>query len=576
MICCKKIPVGWITAFRITVACLFTGEGLFADTPLEQSPINKLHILYLVRSGECERALSLYDRHQKALGRHDFEILEQVGLILLEQGARSSDYQKQLGSIFGCSLAGTSLSLDILESSILSPNPEVQIAAIQCLARFQDDRCEELFNRAMSSQFFFTRIEAAYQLALRKAPTALGHIESLMHKVPPPMRFFFPQFFALIGTSESVSQLRHLMDDPLAMTRVEAILNAARFGRDDLLSPIRSSATHLDGAEQEACAFALGQFKDGKSLQLLKTLSASPLVHVKLAALSSLYKMRDEKAQEELVAQALKHNLFAIQILGDIAGTEQTLLKLALSSDIQVQFNALVALLKRQEKIAIELIQPFLIRDSRDLGFAAQSSPGHSLLAWRVIPSATQQQKRQNTDLVSMTLSVREHLLEQALTLPLSSFLSLAESLFESRQTDLVPQLVFLIENRPSEEGLALLRRQAQKAGAPLTRVYCTLSLFRQTKELFYKETLLKWIASKKQTEIIRFRPPIPWETRPMDKSGSFDLTPEERSRLLIECYTTLVQDQSDSSIPILLDAIRCGTPNNHPVLGGLLIQAIQ
>jgi HEAT repeat protein len=567
-----------VASFRVFLALLLVCLGLCGDEPPAQSPppVNKLHILYLVRAGEFDRAFSLYDQYKSALGRHDFEILEQVGLILLEQGSRSSDYQKQLGSIFGCSLAGTALSLDVLEASILSPNPEAQTAAIQCLARFQDDRCEELFGRAMSSDFFFTRIEAAYQLSLRKSHTALGHIESLMYKVPPQMRFFFPQFFALIGTSEAISQLRHMMDDQIAMTRVEAILNAARFGRDDLLSPIRSSATHLDGAEQEACAFALGHFKDSKSLKLLKTLSKSPLIHVKLAALSSLYKMGDESVKEELISQAQHNNLFAIQILGDVVGSEETLLSLAASSDIQVRFNAIVSLLKRQEKTTAALIAPFLIRDSRDLGFSAQSSPGHSLMAWKVIPSAKQHQKREQADLVSLALSVREHLLEQAMALPPASFLSLAEAIFDSRQTDLVPQLVFWIEHMQSEESIALLKRQAQKAGAPLTRVYCTLALFRQTKEPFYKETLLQWIATKKQTEIIRFRPSIPWEARPSDKSGSFDLTPEERSRLLIECYATLVQDHSDASIDILIDAIRSGTPSNHPVLGGLLIQAIQ
>src|SRR5581483_6378912 len=191
------------------------------DSIKEKTGLNKLHILYLLQSKEFNRAIDLYQEYKKALGRHDFEILQQMGLILLEQGARSADPTTQLISIFGSSIAGIAASIDILEAGIISSQPQTQMAAIQYLGHLQDDRCEELLTKAMSSDFFFTRMEAAQQLAFRKSRTAVGQIESLMHKIPPQMRFFFPQFFALIGTSDAISLLRHMMDDPFHMTRIE-------------------------------------------------------------------------------------------------------------------------------------------------------------------------------------------------------------------------------------------------------------------------------------------------------------------------------------------------------------------
>jgi HEAT repeat protein len=229
----------------------FSEEGQIAGTK-EKTGINKLHILYLLQSKEFNRSIDLYREYRDALGRHDFEVLQQMALIILEQGARSLDPETQLTSIYGSGIAGIAASIDILEAGIASPQPQTQMAAIQFLGRLQDDRCEELLTKAMSSDYFFTRMEAAYQLALRKSRTAVGQIESLMYKVPPQMRFFFPQFFALIGTTDAISLLRHMMDDQFHMTRIEAILCAARFGRDDLLPMIRTRATHLNSAEQEA------------------------------------------------------------------------------------------------------------------------------------------------------------------------------------------------------------------------------------------------------------------------------------------------------------------------------------
>ncbi len=80
----------------------------------------------------------------------------------------------------------------------------------------------------------------------------------------------------------------------------------------------------------------------------------------------------------------------------------------------------------------------------------------------------------------------------------------------------------------------------------------------------------------KKNTEMIRFRPMLPWNVRISEKASAFELTPEEHSRLLIECYQTIVMEHDDKSIDTILDGLKSGHSNNRPVLAGLLIQAIQ
>ena len=411
---------------------------------------------------------------------------------------------------------------------------------------------------------------------MRKSRTAVGQIESLMYKIPPQMRFFFPQFFALIGTTDAITLLRHMMDDQFHMTRIEAILSAARFGRDDLLPMIRSRATHLNSAEQEACATAIGYLKDSKSIPVLKNLTNSPSANVKLAARHSLYTLGDDTSKEEIQKLAAEGNLFAIQLLSEIPGTEKTLLPLMRSHDLQIRFNAVFALLKLKEPSVLGPLLEFLIRDTKDLGFQPQFSLGNSLMAWKVIPSAMQHQQDNPNDLLTLSLSVREHMLKECLELSPDTFLQISSILFDTKQVELVPLLVSLMENLQTPEAIELLAAKAQTAGAPLTRAYCNLALLRLKKGDAYKTAVMNWISVKKNTEMIRFRPMLPWNVRISEKASSFELTPEEHSRLLIECYQTIAMEHDESSIDVILEGLATGHSKNRAVLAGLLIQAIQ
>jgi HEAT repeat protein len=390
------------------------------------------------------------------------------------------------------------------------------------------------------------------------------------------MRFFFPQFFALIGTTDAISILKHMMDDQFHMTRIEAILCAARFGRDDLLPLIRSRATHLNAAEQEACATAIGLLKDSKSIPLLKTLSQSPSINVKLAAYRSLYSLGESSVKEEIATLAQDGNLFAISLLGEIPGTQETLVSLLKNNDIQVRFNAVFALLKLNDPRVGSALLEFFIRDSRDLGFQPQSSIGSSLTAWKVISSAQQHQQESTYDLISLSVNVREHMLRECLELPPADFLAIASVLFDSKQIDLIPLLISLMENLQTPKAIELLEIKAQTAGAPLTRAYCNLALLRLKKGEQYKTSVLNWIKMKKDTEMIRFRPMLPWNVRISEKTSAFELTPEEYSRLLIECYQTVALEHDENSIDIILEGLKSGHHKNRSVLAGLLIQAIQ
>jgi HEAT repeat protein len=537
-------------------------------------PLDKQHVAYLMQSQEIDAAISLYEAYKQELGRHDFEILVHMATIILEQGIRSSDENAQLSSLYGTGMANMHSSLEILEQGIRSQNFETQMASIQMLAQLHDDRGDELLTKAMASPFLMARMEAGFHLASRKHRKASGQIEALMYKIPQELWFYFPQFFALIGTADAIEVLKKLMEDPMPMTRVEAILCAARFGRDDLLPKIRAHATHLHLNEQEACASALGILKDSKSIPQLQKLSASNSIPVKLAALRSLYHLGDTQALLPIFDLAHQYDLYAIALLGELPGGEEVLAPLLKHTNIHVRFNAAFSLLHRRDPRCLPAIQEFLLSDSKDLGFQPHPSIGHSLTAWKVVPSLKQQAKNLPFDITGISLQMREQMLVACIELPEDGFLQIAEKIFREHETHLVPVLVHLLENHHTEATIHLLKRHAEHAGAPLIRAYCNLALFRLKEKGPYETRLRQWIQRVQGQEMVRFRPMLPWNQR---KNGTpYELTPEENTRLLLEAYQALSDRHDEKGIETLLQGIKHGHPKNRYALAGLLIYTLQ
>lgn len=540
----------------------------------EAEAVNKHHILYLVQCQKIDAAIDLYQRYRSHLGRHDFETLQHIAHILLEQGARSDDPEDQLLSLFGSGIAGLSSCNDVLESGLHSPHPQTQVTAIQFLGRMNDDTCDRLLNHAMRSDFFAARMEAAYLLAEHKHRTAVGQIEALMHKVPPPFRSFFPELFALIGTSDAISILRRLMDDPDQEVRVQSILSAAQYGRDDLLPVIRAAASHLNMAQQEASATALGVLKDSKSVPHLRKLADSPSFNVSLAASRALYQLGETSFQEKILKEAKEQNPFAITMLGDISGTEETLASLIRAPDIHTRLNAAIALLNHKDPRCLPALYEILIRDTRDLGFQPSFSLGRSLFTWKIVSSAQQHQKDAFFDFQAISLQLREQLLVASLELPEKAFLTIAEQLFKQKQLELIPLLVALLQNIQTPEAIELLKTHAKASASPLIRHYCYLALFRLKQAGPYEKSISSWIDQVKKTQMIRFRPMVPFNLR--QTRSTFELTPEESSRLLIESYQAFADRHDEQSIDILLEGIKTGNPKNRSALAGLILRAIE
>ncbi|MGL5626194.1 MAG: HEAT repeat domain-containing protein [Candidatus Rhabdochlamydia sp.] len=561
--------------FKKILKLLFCLSFISFPLQAETKKINPLHIFYLVQSKELSQAITLYRQYKEELGRHDFETLQRIAEMILEQGAKSSESEEQLISLFGLKIAGIQTTKVILESGIKSQHPEVQLATLQLIGQLQDDRFESLLNKAMSSSFLYTRLEAAYQLASRKTRNSVGQVESLMHKLPPEMRFFFPQLFALVGSSDAILLLKQLLEDPVQKTRLEAILHSAKSGYEELLPNIRRKATHLNPAEQEACCFALGILKDTHGLSILRNLSLSTNCNVKLAANYSLYLLGEESAKEQIYHLAEEKNIFAIALLGKIIGSEKILASLLQEDHLQIRFNAMLSFLDLKDERCLPCLKEFIVRDSRDFGFQPQMTSGTAFMAWKVVPSMQQHMKHSVYDLISLSLYLKEEILKKSIELCPDAFIELASFLFDAKQVELIPTLTTLLQNLQTPQAIALLEKHAHRAKTPLIRNYCNLALFQLNKNMSAKQLILEWIYSQQNTQLIQFRPFLPREGYFKSKTA-FELTPEENSQLLISCYQVISNQHTEEGLDVLLTSLQQGHQKNRPLIAGLLIQTLQ
>lgn len=554
---------------KIYLAILFAAP-LFSGNEVDEI---KLHSLYLMQQNQVEESIERYREFSDITGRHDFEILQQMGLILLQKGIQSEDPQTFRMTLLGAGLSGSASALEILERGIGSSDPQIQLLSLHFIANFDDDRASELFNRAMGSDFLAIRMEAAYYLAQRKHPHAVGQIEGLMYRLPPAFKAYFPSLFALLGTSDATHSLKRLIEDTDTQTRVESILNVARLGRDDFIPLLRKRLTHTHIAELEASAFAIGTLKDSHSIPKLKKLAQSPTDTVRLAASLALFHLGDRAFVPTIESLAKSSNLFAISALGAISGTEEVLAELLLSNDLQVRTNAAVALLQRRDPRCLPTLHEILIDDARDLAFHPFQSVGRTFSALKAVPSAELRAKDTTLDL-SYSLAIREHILRESIYLPEEHFLSLSRTLLNRQQHDLIPTLIPMLEGLQTDASIAVLKEGSEKVSAPLVRDYCHLALFRLKQEGPHEEYIYHWVMNQKGADLIQMKPLLPWKYR-LEQSD-YTLTAEETSRLLVESFTSIASRRDEKSISFLLEAIQLGNPQNRYALMGLLMKATE
>lgn len=526
---------------------------------------------YLSGSGKVKKAIDLYRNIQQENGKHQTELLRAIGVGLLESGASSKDPEIQLLTLFGAGISLDESTSHILSEALESEIPEFNLIALNFISSFSQEDSEQMLLKALRSNWLPIRLEAIHKLSLARHPMALIQAEALLFKLDGDVLGLFSDFFLLMDDPKANRLIKKLLMHKQSQVRVPTVLNVARHRRDDFLPMIRSLSSQLDIAQLEACAFALGVFKDETSLKRLETLARHPSDQVRLAALKALVACGEENRKEEILSMAEAKNLLAIASLAEIPGSEELLFRLSQDSNPLVRLNASIALLELKDPRSLNGIAEILVKDSRDLALGKSYSHGKTLSFYKTIPSA-KENLAEAPLLAELSLKHKETLLSKASLLKEKDFLLLAKALFERRQDDLVPELTSILERMQTEQAIALLKQSSQLVGAPLVRSYANLSLYRLGIEGPYFDNLKGWIQSEMNIPMIQLRPLLPFKMR--EETTRFDLSWEERSRILVESFESFAKTQDERGLDILLDMIAFGNPKNRYALAGILLRS--
>ncbi len=540
--------------------------------PRENHDVQPARISYLVRTGKPKEAIDEIIKAKDAYLFHS-NVLQELGLSLLEQGLSSRNPQDTLLALYGAGISLNEQTIPAIEATLSSEDPNVQLVAVNVLSTFDTDEANCALEEAMRSDYVIVRIEAAYHLASKKHKRAFEQLHALFTKLPPDAKPLIPYLFAMEGSPASLLELKRLLYEADQNVRIETLLAIKEFARDDLIDDVKKLVNDPSPSMQEAVASTLASFQDEHSQVLLEHFAykqTSPA----LAAFLGLYILGDQEALYIIEEEAQNNNLFALSLLGKIPQANPRILYQKITSDnLTISANATLALLERKDRKAFIGLPKILIDTPKDVTFQPIFSVGRSFSSWKAVPSSAHTLSKEPM-FYELSLRMREDALTQALELPEDDFLAISEMIFSSEQRDLIPLLVHLLENMHSDKAIELLALQEQKPGSPFIRAWCNLALYRMHVPGPWAENLRKWVKGEKDESMFQTRPVLPWKMR-MEKNP-YTLTLEEKSRLLIESFQALAESQDEESTEALLRAIQTGNPHNRYTLAGLLMRSAQ
>lgn len=238
----KKRIVGLVFIYYILCGSIY---GLIPESDTQ--------ISYFLQTRQFISAIVAYQNYAYLIKQHDPVIIEKIATTILEEGMENADITKRIAAYYSIIACAYVPSLYRLESAIRMQHPQLQAVAIYLLSKHTGDRSEEILKYGLTSPFPIIQLTTAYMLAQKKFPKACTLIESLLHKLPPVLHIYFPEFFAILNTVESRRKVVHFINHNEEKIRIYAIISAMQYRIEEALPYIQAMLTHSSPLEQEAC-----------------------------------------------------------------------------------------------------------------------------------------------------------------------------------------------------------------------------------------------------------------------------------------------------------------------------------
>lgn len=541
----------------------------------DQLAMMKTQILHLFSKGSHLKGLKMYKEYYKKAGDHDFSLLREMSLMMIESGISKGSEDSSLLSLIAMEIAGEDNFSHHLSKLIHSNYFPVQAKTLSLLRRIDNEYSDQLIKSCLTSNFIMLRLEALSILVQKHNSTAIGQVESLMNMVHKSYHPVFVDFYALSGTKYAISVLKKMIYDVDLNLNLATILAAKNYKIEELIPSLRNSLTHTSSIIQESAANALGVFQDAHAVKKLEVICKSKHEETRLAGLYALYCMGQKERKEEILSLAKNGNLFAISTLAQIEGSEKALHEIYYKDSNEFRINSAIALLEKKDPLCIPVIKDLITLDTGAYYLQSYPSPGRAFSCIKLLPIAGLD-KQMVAPAKAATAGLQAQLFAKCIDLPREKFMKIVDDIFTKKRNSLVPVAIGLLENFNDQEAINYLIKKSTTPGAPFIRTSCHLSLWKNTHNQVNKQAISDWLKKYGKHEMIAISQKKLKENKGDYSLTGYELSLEEKSHLLIGAFLHLSDSREKSGLDCILDAMINGHEKNRIPLAGVLLKTIQ
>ncbi|SPN73201.1 conserved hypothetical protein [Chlamydia serpentis] len=565
--------------FRLTLLGL-----LFSSLPLSllaKFPESISHKILYISTQSVQQALNIYLQALDTYVDHDFFVLRKIGEDCLKEGIRSSDPQTRKSAIIGAGLAGSSEGFDVLSQAMETTDPLQQLLVLSAVSAYLGTASDQLLFKALASPYPIIRLEAAYKLANLKNTKVIDHLYSFIYKLPEEIQCLSAAIFLCLETEESDTYIRELLAAKKSSIRSATAIQIGEYQQKRFLPTLRNLLTSTSPQDQEAVLYALGKLKDGQSYYDIKKQLQKPDVDVALAAAQALIALgKEDDALPTIKKQVLEERpraLYTLRHLTPEIGIPIALPIFLKTKNSEAKFNVALALLELgyDSPELLEYISDWLVQPHYNETLAMSFSKGHALQSWKRVSMILPQDPHERAKLLSTARVIEEQILMCLFRLPKKAYLPCIYKLLGSQKTHLAAIAISFLSHTSSQEALDLLFQAAKLPGEPIIRAYADLAIYNLTKDPEKKRSLHRYAQNLIQetllfvdTENERPHPTMPYLR--------YHITPENRTKLMLDILETLVISKSPEDICLLIQLMAKVDAKNLPILAGLLIKIVE
>ncbi|MBX6680433.1 HEAT repeat domain-containing protein [Chlamydia gallinacea] len=557
------------------------GFLLSSSIVLGNFPESVSHRILYTSQKSIEQALTSYLDALDTHGEHDFRLLRTISVNCLKQGLYSPDPYIRKSTIVGAGLVGSSEALDILSQAMHTEDPLQQLLVLSAVSQHLGNAADELLFQALSSPYPVIRLEAAYRLAGRKNIKVIDHLHAFIHKLPEEIQCIASAIFLKLETEESDTYIRQLLASPKSSIRNYVTLLIGEYRQKRFLPTLRNLLTSASPLDREGALYALGLLKDGQSYHVIQQLSEHPHPDISLAAAQALLALgKEEEALPIFIKQIQEkrcHAIYTARLLSKELGTPLILPLFLTTSNLEVKFNAALALIHLgcTHPHLLDFMTEWLIQPHYSQVLLPTFSPGHATQAWKYRNLILPTNPGERAKALTTIQSTEEQILVSLLELPKEAYLAYIEKILKSQKTSLAAKAITFLSHSSHQHALEILQQASQLPGEPIIRAYAHLALYNLTKDPQYK-FFLHHYAQRLITETLLFIDTEEEQPHPNSPYLRYQISPETRTKLMLDILESLVTSKNHEDIRLLIQLMTQIQAKNRHILAGLLMKIIE